>query len=88
MQTYLSKMLGDLGDELQVMLEEAQADVTAAQQRLGGIPPALLQNGSVAAFKKADKLLDEAFNELLQLRILLHRPFPTQELMGNAEAQE
>ena len=77
--TCLSSMLEDIGYELQDILQEAQADVSMAQKRLGGIPQPLMQNGSVATCQKASKLLEDAFNEIVQLRILLHRPFPTKK---------
>ena len=79
MTTCLSSMLEDIGYELQNILQEAQADVTSAQERLGTIPQPLMQNGSVATCHKASKLLEDAFNEIVQLRILLHRPFPTKK---------
>ena len=48
-------MLEDIGYELQDLLEEAQADVSMAQKRLGTIPQPLMQNGSVATCQQASK---------------------------------
>jgi hypothetical protein len=88
MTTCLSSILAELGSELQDILRNAQTDITSAQERLGAIPQPLMQNGSLATCQKASKLLEDAFNEILQLRILLHRPFPTQEPVSNVKDAE
>jgi hypothetical protein len=54
-----------------------QDEVRRAYERLGRVPPALLQNGSKTALDRAKASLDEANDHIVACLQYLHKQYPS-----------
>ena len=59
-----------------------QDEIRRASERLGRVPPALLQNGSKAALDQAKTSLNKANDQILSCLHHLHKQYPSKRGEG------